>query len=164
MDHETYIAAVRERLAGEGYRWEENAAIEGREILGVARKSGFRLTKFGNSEEVFVFGRFAEPDPATLRAFSSEAFAHGVANKSCFLPRGLFNCVWVFPVAVADSVPAETAESVRGQTPKKHWASAEVPSAFDLGRGDLSTFEKTPLWGAAYWKGFRNTIRKLLSP
>jgi hypothetical protein len=164
IDSAAYLDTVRGRLTAAGYEWTDDAKIEGHEVLGLARKSGFRLTKFGNSEELFVFVRTAALDPAELRRLSADAFRYALANKSCFLPRGLFNSLWVYAVALADSVDGETARGVRQDAPKKHWASAEIPAAVDLSSGTLLKFERTPMWGAAYYRGFRKTIERFLAP
>jgi hypothetical protein len=40
--------------------------------------------------------------------------------------------------------------------------SAEIPVVYDQTLGKLSYFEKTPVWGFAYYRGFRLKIRRLL--
>ena len=54
------------------------------------------------------------------------------------------------------------AESIRNVTPKMRWAAAEIPVLFDCITGQLCYFEKTPMWGAAYYRGFRNQIQQFL--
>jgi hypothetical protein len=47
--------------------------------------------------------------------------------------------------------------------PTKHWAAFEVPVLYDSNHDKLLFFEKTPVWGGAYYKGFRNQIQKYLA-
>ena len=37
-----------------------------------------------------------------------------------------------------------------------------MPIVYDETEGRLYYFEKTPIWGAAYYRGFRKKIRQLL--
>lgn len=65
-------------------------------------------------------------------------------------------------MAIARAVDERTLASVRSDAPPKHWASAEIPVVYDQGQGNLSYFEKTPVWGSAYYAGFRTEIQRLL--
>ena len=85
-------------------------------------------------------------------------------NKSCFLPRGFFNGVWAYAVAIVDSLDPATAEAVRTTAPAKHWSAAEIPAVVDLSTGELTVFEKTPIWGAAFYRGFRKNLRRFVAP
>jgi hypothetical protein len=53
---------------------------------------------------------------------------------------------------------------VREEAPPKHWAANEIPVVYDAATNRLHYFEKTPVWGAAYYKGFRKLIVELLAP
>ena len=54
------------------------------------------------------------------------------------------------------------AESVRNDAPPKHRAASEIPVVYDTTQRQLHYFEKTPMWGAAYYKGFRKQIGQFL--
>ena len=78
------------------------------------------------------------------------------------MPCGLFESVWCFAVAITNRVEDPVARSVRNDSPAKHWAAAEIPVVFHRTEGKLYFYEKTPLWGAAYYAGFRSQIRRYL--
>src|SRR5262245_31836356 len=127
-----------------------------------ARRSRFELTKFGNCETFYIFKEFDYLDADAMRRFSADAFRYAKAHKKCFLPCGLFEAVFSFAVAVAGRVRVEAERILRSEVPPKHWAAAEMWVAYDESRGELFYLEKTPIWGAAYYAGFRKQIRRFL--
>jgi hypothetical protein len=59
-------------------------------------------------------------DANAVRGFSARAFEHAVRNRKVRLPPGLFNAVFAYAVAIADTVDDEAALIVRETTPR-HW-------------------------------------------
>jgi hypothetical protein len=161
---EAYLATVLQRLRDEGFGCQENVGHGDYVFRWVAKRTRFELTKFGFSETFFVFERFGSLDLDSLKAFSANCFGYATKAKSIPLPRGIFESVWCFPVALVDGIDAAVSEAVRSQAPSRHWSSAEMPVIYDVGSGTLHYFEKTPAWGAAYYGGFRKLIRTLLAP
>jgi hypothetical protein len=111
-----------------------------------------------------VFRDYQQLDRASLDAFMREAVSFVFQNRRVKLPRGLFTGVTTYGIALAQSVDEETARAVRNETPPKHWAATEIPVVYDARANSLLYFERTPVWGAAYYKGFRKQIEALLSP
>lgn len=132
-------------------------------VSALARRTRFEPTKFGFSETFFVFRQFESISAGALRKFSSEAFDLATQSKSIPLPRGLFESVWCFAVAITDHTDDATMDTVRNDAPTKHWAAAEIPVVFDQTEERLYYFEKTPLWGGAYYSGFRTQIERYLA-
>ena len=128
----------------------------------VAHRSRFELTKFGNSETFFVFAEIDLQTPASMRRYSSDAFRFAIQSKRSPLPCGLFESVWCFPIAIAERVSPAASDSVRNGAPAKHWSAAEIPVIYDRKSQELCYFEKTPVWGYAYYEGFRNQIKQYL--
>ena len=157
-----WLATVRGRLGAEGFTLLDNVAADGRTFPLVARRSGFELTKFGFAENFFIFGEFDRLDTGTLRDFSASAFRCAKQHKAIPLPCGLFEGVFCYSVAIGKSVDEAALAAVRSETPPKHWAAAEIPVVYDSSRGALAYFEKTPMWGGAYFAGFRKKIQKML--
>jgi hypothetical protein len=126
----------------------------------VARRTRFELTKFGFCETIFVFRSFEHLTKPALRSFSADAFR--CAMKKCVvpLPRGLFECVLCFPVAMVRFADNDAVASLRNEAPPKHWAAAEMPVL--CGAGVTAYFEKTPLWGGAYYNGLRRLVRQFV--
>ena len=75
----------------------------------------------------------------------------------------LFESVYCFAVCLVKALDESTADSVRSAVPRKHWAAEEIPAVYDRRQGRLRFLEKTPLWGAAYCKGFLNQIDEYLA-
>lgn len=126
------------------------------------RRTQFELTKFGMAETFFVFADLPGLTPPSLAAFSSAAFQFAMYSKAVPLPCGFFESVFCFPVAITSHLDPQMAEWIRRTPPPKHWAACEMPVAFDLSGGGLCYFAGTPLWGAAYYGGFRRQIQSLL--
>lgn len=98
----------------------------------------------------------------SLRQFSANAFRYAKASKNVPLPCGLFEGVFCFAVALVSVVDQATAESIRNEAPTKHWAAIEIPVVYERSRKNLYFFEKTPIWGMAYYAGIRNQIKQFL--
>lgn len=127
------------------------------------RRSGFEISKFGNAEYFFTFAEIPNLTPQVLLSYSSSAFQFALNNKSFPLPCGFFEAVFCFAVAITANVHPELAQSIRDTAPIKHWSAFELPVVFDLANGGLYYFEKTPVWGAAYYAGFRREIQTNLA-
>lgn len=126
------------------------------------RRTRFEIGKFGMAETFFVFADIPALTPQAMGGFSSAAFQLALRSKSVPLPCGLFESVWCFAVAITSDLHPQVAESIRSTTPPKHWSAGEIPVVFDAARGYLCHFEKTPVWGAAYYAGFRKQIQRYL--
>jgi hypothetical protein len=159
----SWLETVQSRLTAAGFTTWNNVSAGGLTFLLAARRSGFELTKFGFSENFFIFAEFDRVDIGRMRRFSAHAFQWALEHKKIPLPRGFFESVWCYAVALADAVDESALESVRSEAPPMHWASAEIPVVYERARGKLHYFEKTPLWGSAYYAGFRKRIKKFLA-
>jgi hypothetical protein len=128
----------------------------------VAHRSRFELSKFGNAETYFIFVDFDYLDANAIRRFSADAFNYAVQTKSSSLPCGLFESVWSFAVGIARHTDEMTAQIIRTEAPPSHWSAGEMRVAYDVQRHQLYYYEQTPVWGAAYYAGFRRQILKYL--
>lgn len=126
------------------------------------RRSRLELSKFGNAEYFFTFAEIPNLTPDVLLKYSAAAFRFALNNKSFPLPCGLFEAVFCFAVVITANLHPELADSLRAAEPIKHWSAFEMPVVFDLANGGLHYFEKTPVWGAAYYAGFRREIQSNL--
>ena len=91
--------------------------------------------------------------------FSTQA---GSAQSS--VPRGLGRAIFVFAVALLPSADPALAKVVETKAARKHYAGGELRVLMDLGAGRLHYLRKTPLWGAAYYRGHRKMIAETLGP
>jgi hypothetical protein len=162
-EHAHWLSAAAERLRADGFEIREDVDYEGERFRLVAHRSRFEFSKFGNSEYFFVFAEIHPLTEAELQGFQAEAFDYAMANKKSNRPCGWFEAVWCFPVAMTSGLDEGLARLVGEQAPPKHWAAAEVPVVYDGAAGTLTYFRKTPIWGSAYWRGFRKLIRRYLA-
>ena len=130
----------------------------------VARRRRIEPGKMGIADTTLVFQTFPEVGLGTLKDFSAAAFRLASGLGSGGPPRGLGKALICYAVAVTEDVDDATSAAVRGQAPVKHWAANELAVVVALGSNRLHYFERTPLWGAAYYRGFRKTIERFLSP
>ncbi len=160
---ESYLERVTERLKAAGYDCLTDVTHNDQIFACAAKRTRFELTKFRFSETFFTFAEFPALTVDGLRAYSSQSFEYALRSRSIPLPRGFFESVFCFPVALVADVATATSDAVRNNAPTRHWGSAEVPVVYDLNSGTLHYFEKTPIWGAAYYAGIRKTIEQMLS-
>ena len=160
---DAYLGRVRERLAKEGFSCQENDA-DGEPFLLVTHRSRVEPAKFlSNVDTFFFFAHFPSLTNDELRAYSGRCFNRALHARGLRPPRGLFEAVFSYAVALVDQAADETTQAVRNEMPPKHWSAAETRVIYDLGAKKLYYFEKTPFWGAFYYNGQRKTIQRLLA-
>jgi hypothetical protein len=157
-DFDSYVDMVRARLVGGGFKAEDparGAALQ-------ARRRRVKLTRFGLVETVVgLSGRRGEAGPEDLRAFGRDVFASALAGKAA-IPRGLGGSLVVYPVLVVDRASPELRAAV-SEEPPKHWAALEFPVVAELSAGGLLFFDRTPFWGAAYYRRTRDEAQDLFA-
>lgn len=152
-----WLQTALQRLTADGF------AIRNQNYFKVvAHRSRFELSKFGNSETFFVFADFDYLDINLMRRFSADVFNYAMQTKVNSLPCGIFESVWSFAVAMARNVDDATIRAIETETPPSHWSAGEIRVTYDAPRHQLYYFKQTPLWGAAYYAGFRKQILKYL--
>jgi hypothetical protein len=159
---ETRLESARGRLAGAGFAIEDDVAFEGATFRLVARRTRFERSKFGFAEHFFTLAEFDRLTLEDLRGFSTHAYRCAKKRRKIPLPCGLFESAFSYAVAITKHVDERTLEALRSEAPRKHWASAEIPVVYEAPADRLTYFEKTPMWGAAYYAGFRNQIQRFL--
>ncbi len=126
------------------------------------RRTRFEITKFGMAETFFVFADLPNLMPQSIAGFSNAAYRFAIRSKSVPLPCGIFESVWCYAVAITTGLHPQVAEHIRMIEPPKHWSAGEIPVAVDVATGHICYYEKTPMWGAAYYAGFRREIARCL--
>ena len=69
----------------------------------------------------------------------------------------------MYPVLAADGISDELRRFVGSYDPK-HWCLMEFPVVVEPSSRSLVLLEKTPIWGAAYYRKTRHEARDLLAP
>jgi GYF domain 2 len=157
-----WLQRVQARLSADRYQFLPNPSSYTEQFQLAARLSRFQASKFGNYETFFVFSDLGVPDVGRMSAFTTAAFDYAKRNKKSGLPCGFFEAVACYCVAIVGAAQPELVYFIRNNTPKKHMSAFEIPVLFDASQGQLHYLEKTPVWGAAYWRGFRKEIEKYL--
>jgi hypothetical protein len=158
-----WLGQVSQRLSTSGFAPMKPEVYQPQGFKYAVHRSRFEVSKFGMAEYFFTFAEIPNLVPEVLRAYSNTAFQFAMKNKTNPLPCGFFESVFCFAVAVTANLHPQLADSVRAAEPIKHWSAFELPVVFDLANGGLYYFEKTPVWGAAYYAGFRREIQMNLS-
>lgn len=163
LNSNSWLQQVSQRLAENSYRAMPPEKYLPQNFKFAAHRSRFELSKFGIAGYFFTFAEIPNLTVETLQQFSAASFAFAKANKSSSLPDGFFTATFCFAVAMTTNLHPNFADYIRTTPPIKHWSAFEMPVVLDLANGGLFCFEGTPLWGAAYYNGFRHEIRANLS-
>jgi hypothetical protein len=159
-----YLRAAQRRLGGKGFETSMNAAYEGLTFAMAARRGKVEATKMGLAQYYFVFDEFPALDGAGLDAFSSASFAFStrMGSAQSGLPIGMGRALFVFAVALLPTVDPVLALLVETKVGPKHFAGGELRVLVDLGAHHVHYLRRTPLWGAAYYRGHRKMIAETL--
>ena len=163
INSNAWLGQVSQKLAASGFAPLAQQIYQPQGYKYAVRRSRFEISKFGNAEYFFTFAEIPNLTPEVLRGYSSAAFQFALKNKSFPLPCGFFEAVFCFAVVITANLHPQFAQFIRDSAPIKHWSAFELPVVFDLANGGLYYFEKTPVWGAAYYAGFRREIQTNLT-
>lgn len=156
-----YLNDVQMRLAAEGFAaWPDSPIADGSVRVFHRRKA--QLTKFAMVDTVVAV---TANDGATAQDFvsySSDVFGAALSKKH-WLPRGLGAMIVAHAVVVTTKANPGVVAEAQSYAPK-HWAATEFPALVELESNDLHYFGGTPMWGAAYFRGFRETAERLFGP
>ncbi len=78
-------------------------------------------------------------------------------------PLGFGANLVVYPMLIVDNISRELSEFIKNYCPK-HFGSAEFPSVLDFTTQYLYYYERTPVWGYAFYSGYRREAYQLYSP
>jgi hypothetical protein len=159
---ERYLGRASERLSQNRFRISENVTADGHTFPLVGRRTRLEPTKFGFTQTVFVFNAVSDVDGKQFQELSSASFEFARTSSTPFLPRGFGRMVLCYSVVVTSTVDEQTRKTLVANDAPKHWSAFEFPVIIDAETGRLSHFEGTPAWGAAYYRGFRKRLEKIL--
>jgi hypothetical protein len=159
VDVEGYLESTLHRLQVAGFRQE--ASPPGATLKG--RRREVKLSRFGLVETVVAISSVrSQPGADQLRAFGADIVRSALDGKSR-IPLGFGSSVVVYPVLVADGVSDELSGFANSYAPK-HWCIVEFPVVVDTRNRSLLLLNKTPIWGAAYYRKARREAQDLLAP
>ena len=159
INSNSWLQQVSQKLGANSYQPLPAEKYQPQNFKYAAHRSRFEISKFGMAENFFTFAEIPNLTPEILQQYSSASFKFANANKSTPLPNGWFVATFCYAVAITANLNPQLAQYVRDTAPIKHWGAFEMPVVFDLANGGLYYFEKTPVWGAAYYAGFRKEVQ-----
>jgi hypothetical protein len=160
VDFEAYLESVRDRLQLAGSR-EESAPPS---VTLMARRRQIKVSRSGINETVVAVSTIhSQPGPDQLRSFGAEIVSSALDGKTTRLPRGLGSSFVVYPVLVAAVISEELSRFTSSYAPK-HWCILEFPVVVDAAMPSLVLRNRTPIWGAAYYRTTRREAHVLLAP
>ncbi|HEX2788705.1 MAG TPA: hypothetical protein VHP32_12480 [Ignavibacteria bacterium] len=135
--------------------------------LKIFRRTKFEATKFGN-EAVYCFVNHV-PETITyneLSQISSTNFSYAAGTLMSHYNdgvRGIGSMLVVFNLFLVEKISQEQYRFSTDYCPK-HFAAAEFPSVLDLSTSNIYYYQKTPVWGWAYYNGYRTRSFQFFSP
>ncbi|MGD1054911.1 MAG: hypothetical protein ABR867_02375 [Nitrososphaerales archaeon] len=152
---DAFLDALSSRLAGSGFVVRREVELSPYQLDLIAAKSSFEISKFGKMTRFVLGTRAATPGASMVQDFSAKATKYALDNRGSLLPRGLGGSMLAFPVVVSEEVDESLGKWVEETFAPEHWAAFEFPVLVSTGRRRVYYCKRTPIWGAAYYRGFR---------
>ena len=155
MKPKEYIQKISKKFSDDHLKV-SNEEINGINTI-VGYKTEFRWSWFAT--KLHIFGMVGTIDKITkqdIDKFSKACIEHGERNMKGM--RGMQQGAVSFAVLASDNVQQDAIDWVKEPSPK-HFALMEFPVIYDLKEDKLYYCEKTPMWGAIYFKFFRNFVK-----
>ena len=158
---ETYLTSLDERMKNFGF--DAYSGGDAYHFDRIYHKKATQLTRFGNVD-TYSFVKCIESNctAKTLETFSKVSFDYGQKSRQG-APLGMGAMLVVFPLIALEKIPQDVYQFLINYCPK-HWAAVEFPSVLDIETSNLYYYEKTPLWGMAYFATHRKEVYNYYSP
>ena len=162
--HEAYLDGLARRFAGLGFAVWRSYPLTPYvlDLLAAGRRA--ELSKFGQMARVVSVAHLDPVNPATVSAYSAWVAKYALEGGFATLPRGFGGSVLCVPAVVADGVDEGTKAWIQQAPAPRHFAAFEFPAIVSLSEGRVYHCTRTPLWGAAYYGGFRRFAQEMLQP
>src|SRR6267143_2580174 len=129
----------------------------------VAVTSAYEASKFGKMTRIVPVTSIDNvTTPDLVKDFSSRAMKYCLDNRDSLLPRGFGGSLLSVPTIVSEGFPEEIKKWIGGNRSPRHWAAFEFPVLVSTVDRQIYYYKKTPLWGAAYYGGFRKFVEEVL--
>ena len=158
----TFLDDLAKRLASAGFSVRRDFDIPQYRLDLLAGRTKIELGKFGKLTRFVAVSRGNLVDIARVQDFSARVSKYAFDNPGTVFPRGFGGAVFVIPVLVSEDFDETVKNWIAKTSPPKHWAAIEFPVLVSTGQGRVYYCRKTPIWGAAYYRGFRNFVRSMI--
>jgi hypothetical protein len=159
---DNYLAELTKRLSTIRFKINQNISLPPYRLDIVATKSSWEFTKFGKIARFIFVTEMNKVDIHTIHDFSKRTTKYAFDNHKTFLRRGFGGCMLSIPVIVSEDLNTEVIGWIERTTAEEHWAAFEFPVIISLKKRKIFYCKITPIWGAAYHKGFRDFVDELL--
>jgi hypothetical protein len=154
--HDALLDRLADRLGTHRFR----PTSFGEEGQRVFQRQEFAITKFSMLDTFVVMSAYDEALEAKVVArFSADAMTLARAHRH-FMPLGFGGALVTYPLMIVPRVPEELSRFLAGHAPA-HWSAFEFPVVLDASTGSLHHYTGTPMWGMAYYAGFRSEVAQL---
>jgi len=160
MQTEEYHTLLKQWMTYYGFEEIKVHAEAGTDI--VFKKSEMKASKFGNVKTYCCAKYFSEINAEAFASYSTKMFDLATRHRDG-APLGFGAMLQVFPLIIADKISNDVYQKVLSYCPK-HFAAAEFPSVLDLSTGYLYYYKDTPMWGYAYYDGYRRDSYRYFCP
>jgi hypothetical protein len=166
MDHgkvgtyDSFFDGFSTRLAQRGFSVRRRIGWRGYSFDLVASTSKYEISKFGKMTRFIIASAIESANPGIVEAFSARATEFALENRGSLLPRGLGGSLLSIPVAVSQDFSEKVKGWITQTLAKKHWAAFEFPVLLSTKNGEIFYCTRTPMWGWAYYRGFRNFVEE----
>jgi hypothetical protein len=150
------------RLTSAGFSVRRDFDISPYRLDLLAGRSRFELSKFGKLTRFVAVSRGNSVDIARVQDFSARVNKYALDNPGTVLPRGFGGAVFVIPILVSEDFDETVKKWIANTSPPKHWAAIEFPVLVSTDQGRVYYCRKTPIWGAAYYRGFRKFVKSMI--
>jgi hypothetical protein len=129
----------------------------------VFKRGRVEAVKFGKVDFYICTKHIQNATRAIVQDFSSKMFSLANSHRSG-MPLGFGAMMQVFPLVITENISNELAEFIKSSYCPKHFAASEFPSIVDLATGYVYYYQVTPVWGYAYYNGYRRDSYSFFSP
>lgn len=157
-----WLESLTANLIAQNYTIKNSESYDGVTYSLAAHRGRFEITKFGYAEYFYLVSELHNPTLEQVKQACAKSFTYGYIHRKLQIPAGIISSCFVFQILLVDHVSTEIAEYITSTIPPKHWAKMEFPVVIDLSSDKVYVCEKTPLWGAAYFGGFRKQAKAML--
>ena len=157
-EYHTYLNSLERKLTAKGFDIKHDINIAPYQVDLLATKTSFEATKFSKMSRTIFVTLLDKVDIGTIQSFSTASTKYALDNRDSILPRGFGGGLLSVPIIVSDDFHTDMKLWMEKTLAEKHWAAFEFPVILSVKDKKIYYCKKTPLWGAAYYRGFRKFI------
>lgn len=161
--YDRFFEGLAQRLTADGFAVKRATRLDPYQLDVMAAKSAWEIGKFGQMTRFVLASGMEAVDAKTVQDFSSRSTKFALDNPGLLLPRGFGGSLLSVPVIVSDDFDEGLKKWISETLAEKHWPAFEFSVLISLKDRQIHYCKKTPIWGAAYYRGFRKFVEQQLS-